>query len=308
MKMFWWKVYFWLNVLLIALVTIAEFSYPTAPVGLFIADVVMYAVGIVGVYSYVFRKHIFESSFWKYFFWFTIVYSALFLLYAADPDHPIISYLSFLSYSDDKENLLITTLTGLVLSVPYTFAMYQLSQGRFVPVPTKEDEAKEKNKKWGMVQMALWGYSIVFILVMLIISLLPSAPSMAPSVTSDNDIYSGMIIFAPILAFWAWVAIEYKRYTWNWWKVTLILNSILFSGIIVFGSFFYDSAATSESSGDMDFFGIAQILIILTGLYVFGREQFKKEEVTIVEPPTPAPLKRSRRRKPQTSSEAAIGK
>ncbi len=301
MKLFWWKIYFWLNVVLIGLVTIIEFSYPSAPVGLFITDLVIYGVGLAGVYSYIFRKEIFEAKFWKYFFWFNILYSSLFLLYAAAPNHPIISYLSFLSYSEDTENLLVSTVIGLLLSLPYMFAMYQLAHNRFLMLSSESDKKLPKNKKWGMFQTALWGYSIIFIAVMLILSLIPNGQ--VSSSSKDSDLYSGMIIFAPIFIFWAWIAVEYKKYEMNWWKVTLLLNSLLFSGIIVFGSFFYDPLSAVETSSEFDWIGVAQTLIIITGLYVFGSEQFeKKEPVEEVQP------RRPRRRRVQTSSETAIGK
>jgi hypothetical protein len=77
----------------------------------------------------------------------------------------------------------------------------------------------------------------------------------------------------------------------------------LFSGIIVFGSFFYDPLSAVETSSEFDWIGVAQTLIIITGLYVFGSEQFeKKERVEEVQP------RRPRRRRVQTSSETAIGK
>ncbi len=303
MKLFWWKVYFWLNVVLLALVTIIEFSYPSAPVGLFLTDIVVYAVGLTGVYSYIFRKQIFETNFWRYFFWFNIAYSALFLLYAAAPEHPVIGYLSFLAYSADTENLLLNTMVGLLLSLPYMFAMYQLAANRYLSIPTRAKEILEKNKKWGMIQMAFWGYSLIFICVLLVLSLLPTTSIESATTASSSDTYSGMIIFAPILIFWLWITLEYKRYTWNWWKVTLLLNSLLFSGIIVFGSLFFDPLTTVETSSEFDWIGVAQTLIILTGLYVFGSEQFQKEEVPVIEP-----LRKTRRRKPQISSDTAIGK
>lgn len=272
MKSIWWKVYFWLNAALLAFVMIAEFSYPTAPPGLFIADVVIYILALIGVYSFISRKPFFTTIFWKYFFWFNIFYSIVYILYAIAPDAPGISSLSFLMYGVNG-NLLGMALLGTALSLPYMYAVYRLSKGEFLEYKTKEQELKEaKQFKWGMVQTALWGYSIVFLSLLMFLSLISSSAGSGQDSSSDS-LFS-IVIFAPILIFWLWVSWQYKMYTWNWWRITLLLNSLLFSSIIVFGSFFYDPTAPAETNSEYDIFGILQFFIILTGLFVFGRERF----------------------------------
>lgn len=272
MKSIWWKVYFWLNVALLAFVVIAEFSYPTAPAGLFIADVAIYVLALIGVYAFISRKPFFTTIFWKYFFWFNIAYAIAYILYAVAPNAPLISSLSYIMYGE-REYLLETTLVGTVLSLPYLYAAYRLSKGEFLEYKTKEQELKEaKQFKWGMVQTALWGYSIVFLTILLLLSLISSSSNSSQGGSSDT-LFS-IVIFSPILIFWLWVAWQYKMYIWNWWRITLLLNSLLFSSMIVFGSFFYDSTAPVETNSEYDIFGILQFFIILTGLIVFGRERF----------------------------------
>jgi hypothetical protein len=281
MKTIWWKVYFWLNTALLAFVIIAEFSYPTAPPGLFIADVVIYVLALIGVYAFISRKPFFTTIFWKYFFWFNIVYALVYLVYAIAPDAPGISSLSFLMYGE-RENLLETALLGTVLSLPYMYAIYRLSKGEFLEYKTKEQELKEaKRFKWGMIQTALWGYSIVFLSLLLLLSLLSSSAAGSAQDSSSDSLFS-IVIFAPILIFWLWVAWQYKMYTWNWWRITLLLNSLLFSSIIVFGSFFYDPTAPVETNSEYDIFGILQFFIILTGLFVFGRERFSDKKTVVI--------------------------
>jgi hypothetical protein len=274
MKLLWWKVYLWLNIALIALAVIAEFSYPSAPPGLFIADVMIYSLALIGVYAFISKKPIFTTEFWKYLFWFNVVYSIAFLLYAINPEAPIISYVSNLSYGDE-EYLFLTTVIGILLSIPYMYAIYQLSKGYFLEPKTKgKEESDSDTSRWGMVQTALWGYSIVFLSILILLSFVPSAASSGES--GEFDFIYTTMIFSPILLFWLWIVFTYKRYAWNWWRVTLVLNSILFSALIVFGTLFYEPGAPTGES-EFDIIGILQFLIIYAGLIVFGREQFTKQ-------------------------------
>jgi hypothetical protein len=277
MKLVWWKVYFWLNVALLAFVVYAEFSNTTAPVGLFLADVALYTISLAGVFSYFSKKPIFDARFWKYFFWFNIVYTGAYMLYAIAPTAPYISSLSFLAYGE-QEDLLFTALIGLVLSLPILYATFQLSKGIYFQEKTKEQELREAAVfRWGIVQTALWGYSIVFLTILLLLSLVSSEQTSSSAGAGEADIIYSLLIFSPIFIFWVWVAAQYKKYTWNWWRITLLLNSVLFSGIVVFGTFFYEPVASSASeSSEFDIIGLLQFSIILAGLVVFGREQFAK--------------------------------
>lgn len=281
MKLLFWKVYFGLNVLLLAIATIAEFYEPTAPVEIFIADMVIYTVAMLGVFSYFSRKPIFKTRFWKYFFWFNIVYSGLYLLYTIAPNAPYINLLAFLNYGSE-DNLLLYAVVGTLLGIPYMYAIYQLSKDKYLELKTKEQELKDaEHFKWGMIQTALWGYSLVFLSVLLLLSIVPAeAPT---GKASENDILYSVVIFSPILIFWLWIAWQYRMYHWNWWRVTLLLNSILFSAIVVFGSFFYEPSAGATDASEIDIIGLLQFLIIFAGLVVFGREQFVKQERLINE-------------------------
>lgn len=282
MELLWWRIYFGLNAGLLALAIVIEFYEPTAPVGIFIADVVIYSVALLGVFSYFSKKHIFEPRFWKYFFWFNVIYTGLYVLYAIAPDAPYINSLAFLNYGSE-EDLLLYAFVGTLLGIPYLYAMYQLSKGKYLELKTKEQELKEAaHFKWGMLQTALWGYAIVFLSLLLLLTFIPSAPTTSASPTSDSDLLYPLVIFSPILIFWLWVAWQHKMYQWNWWRVTLLLNSILFSSIIVFGSFFYEPVAATPESSEIDVIGLLQFLIIFIGLFVFGREQFAKRDKTII--------------------------
>lgn len=274
MKLLWWKIYFWISLFLLLLGIVGQVVAPVEPMWLFAADGVLYSIALVGVFSYVFRKVIFNNLFWKGFFWFTIVYTLLYILYAIAPDAPGINLLSFLAYQGE-EDALITGIIGVLLSIPYLLATYRLSKGQYFVPPTKlQEQKKAKVFRWGMTQTALWGYSIVLLVVIGIVSLFPSDVS---SSTASNDL-SGSAIFAPILFFWLWVAFDYKMYQLNWWKTTLLLNSLLFSSIILFGSFFFESIPEETSSGESAIIGILQFTILFVALVVFGREQIQPKK------------------------------
>lgn len=281
MNLWFWKFYFGINVLLLIVAVIGEVYETTAPVGMFIADIVIYTIALLGVFSYFTRKHIFETQFWKYFFWFNVVYTVLYFLYALAPDAPLISYLSFLHYGEESDAL-IYAVVGTLIGIPYLYAMYQLSKGKYIETKTKEQELTDVSKfRWGMFQTALWGYSIVLLALLLLLTLIPSEGQSSTAAASGNEVLFSVALFSPILIFWLWVAWQHRMYAWNWWRVTLVLNSILFSGIVVFGSFFYDPSTTAAGETDeIDIIGLLQFLIIFAGLYVFGREQFHKIAVT----------------------------
>lgn len=278
MKLWFWKIYFGINVLLLSIAVMGEIYVTTSPVGLFLADVVIYSIALLGVFSYFTKKHIFETRFWKYFFWFNIVYTALYFLYAIAPAAPLISSLSFLHYGEESDAI-VYAIVGTIIGIPYFYAIYQLSKNKYFEAKTKEQEEQETLYfRWGMIQTALWGYSIVLLALLLLLTFIPNQTQTQVAATNDNDILFSVILFSPILIFWIWIAGQYKRYQWNWWRVTLVLNSVLFSGIVVFGAFFSDVVDEMPEGSEFDIIGLLQLLIIFVALVVFGREQFAKKQ------------------------------
>jgi hypothetical protein len=69
------------------------------------------------------------------------------------------------------------------------------------------------------------------------------------------------------------VIVEYKQYHWNWWRTTLIANSIFFPSVIIISAFY---PQTFESSPGFDIIGMLQLFILFVSLYVFGKGQFQK--------------------------------
>ncbi len=271
MHLLWWKIYFWFTVAITGLAVIAEISYPSESFGLLLFDAMLLAGICVGIYAFLFRKTILSPQFWKYFLWFNVAYSIIYLVYVFAPDAPYVEYLSFLAYSDEDQE--ISAFTGLLISIPAYYALYKLSKGEFYVVVK---EATNKVYSWNMVQIALWGYATVITGLLFLSTFLTSEATTTTASTSDSDSYLGVIIIAPIFLFWLMIAAQYKRYQWKWWRITLVLNSILYSGLMVFGLLFAGPVTEIAETAEFDIIATLQFLIIFVGLIVFGREQFSK--------------------------------
>ncbi len=124
--------------------------------------------------------------------------------------------------------------------------------------------------RWGMLQMALWGYSFILTLYILIFAFIPSSGT--TSTKDVADIYYGVVMYAPLVVFWLWIVVQYKKYRWNWWRATLVANALLYSGVMLFGVVFPQPEINSSSG--IDPISIMILLILVASLYFFGREQF----------------------------------
>ena len=269
----WWKFYFIITLGEVGLIALGLFASPGIHIATQIVMSILFFIAVLGVYAYVFRKKILNPLFWQYFLGIYILIDLVYLIYSAAPHAPLVSSLSFLAVYDNTT--ILDTLIDVAIDIPLMYAIYRL---------TKEDPYAEKEKKvatkrasyrWGMIQTALWGYSVVLIFFLLIITLIPSANQTAGKPES-SDPYYFTSLFAPLLFFWLWVLAQYKIYKWNWWRTTLAANGLLYSGMI-FSQIIFPQTDQSIQSG-FDFVSILQLLIMLLGLWVFGRTQFQKEE------------------------------
>lgn len=279
-----WKIYFLFITLLQVGVTVDILFRRFHEANIFmILHTLIFYFAIFGLFAYMFKKNILPKLFWKYFFWFTIALFSSVIFYAIFPQVPAFSFLSVLFYKTPVlySARLAGALFGPILFAPTLYANYQLSQGKFYeakesPKQSIKVSVDKKDFRWGMPQIALWGYSSVVSFFFLLLSLFPANGS---DKTSDQLYFTitviVSIIFAPILIFWLWVVIKYKQYTWNWWRTTLAANALLLSGVTVFGEFGQQS---NDNASGFDFIGILQLLILFVSLYVFGKDQFKKKK------------------------------
>ena len=270
----WWKIYFWLAICEAILAVASIFAIPGDYIVTQIVMTIIFLVGVVGLYSYIFQKKLLTEVFWQYFLGIYILIDIFLLLYTAFPHAPIISSLAFLTVY--KDSSFLESAIGAALDIPLLYAIYRLTKGE---IHTQKEKKKNKHlpHRWGMIQTAFWGYASVLVFFLLIIAFVPSGNNDV-SKQQSSDPYFVASIFAPVLLFWLGIIMRYKEYRWNWWKTTLAANGILYSGTIIIGVFF-PQTVQAQTSG-IDVIGLLQILIMFIGLWVFGREQFIKTEAS----------------------------
>jgi hypothetical protein len=266
----WWKIYFGITIVEAILGTASIFIAPGIHIFSQIIYAVIFLVAVVGLYGYIFRKDILNPVFWQYFLGIYILIDVLYFIYAAAPHASFISSLSFMAINPINNLSLVSTIIGVAIDIPLLYALYRLTKGElYEPKPKK----KEKVFRWGMIQTAFWGYASILTLFLFILAFFPGSGS-GKNVDPTDSFYTSFM-FAPLLIFWLWVVFEYKQYKWNWWRTTLVANALLYSGSIIFSAFV---PQTSQSTSGVDFIALLQLLILLISLYVFGRDQFKRQE------------------------------
>lgn len=190
----WWIIYFWISITL-GIISFIDFLLKPDfnPVSIFY--LLNFYFAVFSIYAYIYRKVIFSFTFWKIYFWGNLILDFLYTLYNIFPNAPIIQLLSFLSISDKPGSVIILLTT--VLDIPILYAIYRLSQGKYLG--KKVNQAKNKWQWW---KILLWVYSVIYILFWLLIALIMCFyPSNQP--TADDPI-AGIImgaLFIPVLLF-----------------------------------------------------------------------------------------------------------
>lgn len=123
--MFWWKIFFWFNILLTVFMVI-QLSSPQHQNQLVdIFYLVFTIIEVTGLYAFINRRKIFSKTFWFYFFWFDLVITILYVSYAIAPNDPVLRNLSFLNNGIDTSPKFFTIIVSL-LSAPTLYALYNL--------------------------------------------------------------------------------------------------------------------------------------------------------------------------------------
>ncbi len=267
----WWKIYFGITIIEAFLNILSIFMDPGIHIANQIILMVLFLIAVFGLYGYIYQKKFLSPVFWQYFLGIYVLIDVIYLIYSAAPAAPFISFLSFLTIYKPNNYTFISALFGVAIDIPLMYVLYRLGKDElYVP---KLKKKSDKPYKWGMPQIALWGYSSVLTFFLFILALVPSTSSTATK--GSMDLYSLTfiaVVFAPMLIFWLWVVVMFRSYRWNWWRTTLVANALLYSGLLVFGSLL--SQSPQESSG-FDVISVLQLFILLVSLYVFGKEQFK---------------------------------
>jgi hypothetical protein len=266
MKKRLWYFYFGASVFLAVTGALGYLSQPAKYNPVMLLYVIDFILSVTGTFAYLWKKKLFIPQFWLLFFILNIVLDASYLLYSAAPNVPYIKSLAFLNPEGVIDSFGYNLISAL-FDVPMLFAVFNLSRDRyFNPELLRKKDARKPG--WNMFQTALWGYSTVFMGLILLFSFLlqPDASD------SQTDVLISSASFLPLAIFWLMVVFRYKEYPWNWWRTTLVLNSLLYTGMIFYG--ILSPAAPSHQSG-IDFISIAETLLLFISLIVFGRDQSK---------------------------------
>src|ERR1700683_466844 len=203
----WWKIYFWISIILLGISVLSFFDPSGQNIPVHIFFVLTFCAALLGLYSFAFRKTFLPQRFWKYYFWFYLFLDVIYLIYGFLPES-YLKYISFLSVY--QENSWQESVINTIVDIPLIIAMYYLSRGKLLETKIKKKTSENKRFQWGMIQMALWGYAIVFTFFLFIVSFFPDGGSSGANDTSDLLYMS--VVFAPLLIFWVWVVIQYQSY------------------------------------------------------------------------------------------------
>jgi hypothetical protein len=265
-----WKLYFIIALGEALLAITSLFSDPGYHIFTQIVMAIIFLIALFGLYEYVFRIQYLPKLFWQYFLGIYVLIDFLYLIYAIAPTVPLISSLSFLTIYKDDKYLFLNAFIGIIIDIPLLYAMYRLTKEQVYPIQKKVK--KTLFPRWGMIQMALWGYAFILTIFLFIVSFFQSGGGNTKAHTDIYSITFIAVLFGPMLLFWLWITAQYKQYRWNWWRTTLVANGLFYSGSVIFGILFPQS---QQGSSGFDLVSILQILILFMSLYVFGREQFK---------------------------------
>ena len=269
-KVMLWKIYFGIVSLLgiaNAFALVSDFASVSV---IILVEFALFLIGLIGLFSFTFKKDFLPTTFWRIFFWVYLTTEIIYAIIIFFPDSLISEQLSFLLTYELVE--LEWILIGYLAEIPLFVALYHLTKNEHLVAYNPEMLPSGKGPRWGMFQSALWGYSIILISVIFVVSFLPMDTTDADSESSITS----LALFIPLLLFWVLVIARHKFYKWNWWKTTLAANSLLYSVLIIFSSLLPPTEEALPETSSIDLIAIIQIGILLFGLYIFGRDQHEK--------------------------------
>lgn len=123
----WWKIFYWSNIVL-AVIFIIGLAAGNNSLMLLIL-VADYFVAIIGLHAFIYRKKIFNSKFWYYFFWINLIIDIAYLFYGLAPNDPILRNLSFLNPTSG-DSAPWEAIVGGLLNIPFLYAIYKLGKAK----------------------------------------------------------------------------------------------------------------------------------------------------------------------------------
>lgn len=147
----WWKIYFWLYLLLTIITLVFVYGQLKTWTLVDVFWIVGLIIATLGIYSYVFKKQVLSFEFWKYFFWISAILLVVEVAYKFTPLEETYPFLSTLIYGStpkevgDEPWFIISALLGL----PALYAFYKISYHKNVFSESKKEVKRLKNKPAG---------------------------------------------------------------------------------------------------------------------------------------------------------------
>lgn len=120
-----WRIFYWFNIIIAVFGTLNLARGNNSIVGLI--EYADFILAIIGLHAFIYKKKLFNKTFWLYFFWINVVYDISWLAYRLSPTDPVLKNLSFLNPGPIIFPPIIVTILSL-LNIPFLYAIYQLTR------------------------------------------------------------------------------------------------------------------------------------------------------------------------------------
>lgn len=268
-----WKLYYWFLCLL-ALFSLAGIPYiPSEDLFPQVMHQIIFIGELVGLFAFIYKKNIGRRNFWKYFLWVNIVLDIFSIVNSLYPKSEYLQVFRILLGTADMD--IGVMLVAVLMDIPLLYVMYRLSRGEFYnPGTDKTVFVSPGIPKWGLLQIACWGYSIVISGVFLLSSIYPPPSTSEVVISRDSDSVYGVLMMVPIILFWLFILFQQNLYKKNWWRMTLLANGLFISLLMISSMLFPAEDTVTEMSELYTLMGLLQFFILIIALYIYGREQF----------------------------------
>lgn len=266
-----WKIYFWINTIIVVLFALSLPSLHVNPVYI-IKNIGISLLDVAALFAYAYRKNILREPYWKVIFWILIFDQLIYYINKLTPLRIFPN--AYLIKFNEPFNLGSLAL-ALLFTIPDFYALFRLAY-RHDAVFAPQQKPKNPHKLFSVIiklfspyninlfQTALWGYSTILIATAFIGMLVKTGNSNH----HQTNVLIDFLNIVPLPLFWLLVIIKRKRYRWNWWKKILGVSSAVYSLFILISLF--DFTPAGDTGNGMDGYFITLLLFI--SLIIFGKE------------------------------------
>lgn len=138
----WWKIYFWINVVLLICAFIGYGTFPSWTIR-DVVDIIGCIMGLLGLYAFVYKKMVFTPMVWKWYFWISMAMILIDLGHLYSGLYTLPPYL----FAPEVTQLKGIYIPLLLLCIPTYYAIYCLAYPEKAPARTKASKSTKKRKK-----------------------------------------------------------------------------------------------------------------------------------------------------------------